>query len=321
MKFHRAIEHNLKKTLDELSHKDIKGLKLILNKIIGLKESLIYERMYEGSVLGKKIFSSDARLFENEENQSNHLIAIGFKNLGKSPFYLPLFSSLISFTNLNSLYSLLALVYYAHAERRLGYEDLQNIYLSGLDHKLIKSLDKFDETPNVLDTDEKFLITLKNLSWENSNTKNLFKKLNYIKSLMGQDKFSLTYQMGIQRAEDKFVLFIAGCSAVNNKRNKISEEDVINAYQTYFKLLNTDVTKYKAIYKGYKPEIDSTSKFDNGYLVCENCNEYYKLRPGESPEDFTDECECGGKLKYYHNIDWLFDETCGGSQDGNIVHE
>jgi hypothetical protein len=107
--------------------------------------------MYEGSVLGKKIFSSDAKLIENIENQNNHLIAIGFKNLGKSPFYLPPFSSLISFTNLNSLYSLLILVYYAHAERELRYEDLPNILHSQRvrPYKIIKSLNKFDETSDV----------------------------------------------------------------------------------------------------------------------------------------------------------------------------
>lgn len=43
-----------------------------------------------------------------------------------------------------------------------------------------------------------------------------------------------------------------------------------------------------------------------GYLVCDKCNEYYKLQPGETPDDFTDKCECGGKLKYYDSIDWLF---------------
>ena len=40
-----------------------------------------------------------------------------------------------------------------------------------------------------------------------------------------------------------------------------------------------------------------------GYLVCDKCNEYYKLQPGESPYDFTNKCECGGNLKYYENID------------------
>ena len=34
------------------------------------------------------------------------------------------------------------------------------------------------------------------------------------------------------------------------------------------------------------------------YLVCDKCGSYYELQPGESPEDFTDQCECGGKLFY-----------------------
>lgn len=29
-----------------------------------------------------------------------------------------------------------------------------------------------------------------------------------------------------------------------------------------------------------------------GYLVCERCGGCYKLKPGESPEDF-EKCECG----------------------------
>lgn len=34
------------------------------------------------------------------------------------------------------------------------------------------------------------------------------------------------------------------------------------------------------------------------YLVCDKCSGYYELQPDESPEDFSDECECGGTLKY-----------------------
>lgn len=40
-----------------------------------------------------------------------------------------------------------------------------------------------------------------------------------------------------------------------------------------------------------------------GYLICENCRSYYELKEGESPEDFLDKCECGGKLRYAENID------------------
>jgi Double zinc ribbon len=33
------------------------------------------------------------------------------------------------------------------------------------------------------------------------------------------------------------------------------------------------------------------------YLVCNSCRGYYQLQKGEEPEDFSDECECGGRLE------------------------
>jgi len=41
-----------------------------------------------------------------------------------------------------------------------------------------------------------------------------------------------------------------------------------------------------------------------GYMVCDTCGGYYKLQLGESPEDFTDKCECGGNLKYIEDADF-----------------
>jgi hypothetical protein len=40
-----------------------------------------------------------------------------------------------------------------------------------------------------------------------------------------------------------------------------------------------------------------------GYLICENCGGYYELQPGESPDDFTDVCACGGKLIYSESLE------------------
>ena len=37
---------------------------------------------------------------------------------------------------------------------------------------------------------------------------------------------------------------------------------------------------------------------DNGYLVCNKCGSYYKLNQGEYPEDYDNECDCGGKVEY-----------------------
>ena len=40
-----------------------------------------------------------------------------------------------------------------------------------------------------------------------------------------------------------------------------------------------------------------------GYLICGKCKSYYILESGESAKDFTDKCECGGKLRYVENLD------------------
>jgi hypothetical protein len=40
-----------------------------------------------------------------------------------------------------------------------------------------------------------------------------------------------------------------------------------------------------------------------GYLICTKCKSYYKLQSGESPKDFVNECDCGGKLRYVENLD------------------
>lgn len=37
------------------------------------------------------------------------------------------------------------------------------------------------------------------------------------------------------------------------------------------------------------------------YLICDKCGGYYELQEGESPEYFSDTCECGGKLIYDEN--------------------
>lgn len=42
------------------------------------------------------------------------------------------------------------------------------------------------------------------------------------------------------------------------------------------------------------------------YLICDKCNGYYELQPGESPEDF-DYCQCGGALLYADEIDYFIE--------------
>ena len=46
-----------------------------------------------------------------------------------------------------------------------------------------------------------------------------------------------------------------------------------------------------------------------GFLVCDKCGGYYELQEGESPSNFTDKCECGGKLKYIENLKDIHRDT------------
>ena len=39
-----------------------------------------------------------------------------------------------------------------------------------------------------------------------------------------------------------------------------------------------------------------------GYLLCDKCQGNYELQPGESPDDFSDKCQCGGNLKYVESL-------------------
>lgn len=43
------------------------------------------------------------------------------------------------------------------------------------------------------------------------------------------------------------------------------------------------------------------------YLICEQCGGYYELQEGEKVEDFSDECECGGKLRYAESLPYFED--------------
>jgi len=68
-----------------------------------------------------------------------------------------------------------------------------------------------------------------------------------------------------------------------------------------------------------------------GYLICNKCGGYYELQPGEKPEDFSNECECGGELIYSDNLDVTgengdiyslsYDVTGENSEDENTLNE
>ena len=61
------------------------------------------------------------------------------------------------------------------------------------------------------------------------------------------------------------------------------------------------------------------------YLVCDKCGGYYELQPGESPDNFSDKCECGGHLRYVQNLNDVNElqktcPNCGSVIEDNDEH-
>lgn len=44
---------------------------------------------------------------------------------------------------------------------------------------------------------------------------------------------------------------------------------------------------------------------EGGFLTCDNCGGYYELQSGESIGDFSEECDCGGKLTYSESVEGI----------------
>jgi hypothetical protein len=291
--FDKRWKDNAKEIIDDfLEEFDDADLKDVISELEKLKKTGIYERLFSSFKLGKRIIASGVKL-NIEEYQSRRFAGIAYNNLSFPPINLSPFTNLIHAWHINAMYGFIEYLYYANTERPINYEDAKNLYLSRLDEHIIFGLDKFDENLDIPEVTSDYFNKLQKVKWQDKIIKKLFFRLNVIRKIIECGSASPFCPMQLKGIESQFILLLAGCSVVNDERDKILKEDLIKAYKTYFKLLRTDITKYKA---------QQNLLSSKGYLVCDKCNEYYKLQPGESPEDFTDKCECGGNLRFMKDL-------------------
>lgn len=287
-------KRRLKSLINALETEKVEGLDDLIDEMKNLKKMGFYKKMCDTYDLGDKIISKYIPIDEIKSNSS--IINLAKANLSNPKFYMPPFTDLIYFRMFYVIYTFLEPIYYMNSRNELEREDLINIYMGGIDKRIVLALDKFDKISDVPELTGKFFVKLKNVKWQNNESKKLYKKLNKLRDHFRVDIFGIPYSVFHTRfsaTENAFILFLSGCSAVNYDRDNIIKEDVVRAYKTYFKLMKTDITKYTAKQKFLS---------GNGYLICDKCNEYYKLQLGESPNDFIDKCECGGNLIFVENL-------------------
>ncbi|MEN4017175.1 MAG: hypothetical protein PQ975_02800 [Methanobacterium sp.] len=195
----------------------------------------------------------------------------------------------IEYAHFSRIYLFLERLYCRVVGRKLGLFDLFNVYFSGLDESITFNLDKFDINTHTREPTAEFfkkLDKIKNPDQEVVNCEYEFRKIMRMSLSLKYGNFG-----SFARIEEEFVSYLAGCSAVNDDRSGLTIDDYITAYRTYYKLLKTDVTQYRC-----KRELFHDYDY-GGYLMCKECNGYYKLEEGEFPDDF-DKCQCGGELEY-----------------------
>ena len=248
--YRNSLEENYRNILKEFS--DFEGLEDLMKSILDLRDSEIYEKTLL-SYNKVEPYDSEVDMAKMVKKlvKENYFFKLANDNLSHFPLSLPPLTNLIDFAIFSTVHMFLEFLYYRETERLLNNNDLAKIDSGMLDARVLFALDGFDTASNVLEPKPEFFKKLKKMKWTDKRTQKLFKKLTNIKNQIlyekwdNNDEISKSEFRETQLAvfEGMILLTLAGSSAAVNGRTKIVWNDIKTAYKTYFKLLNSDVTK------------------------------------------------------------------------------
>ncbi|KZX10463.1 hypothetical protein [Methanobrevibacter filiformis] len=241
--------------VDEEREKNKKTAQKILKKfpnVVGLDKVLYETQMLFDSPSYKECFKiyesiimsyhyDDEKDLENKEIISN--MAILSNNRLK--YFINLFGKAIFLTTAFGLVGTLAVILNVKLSRKPLYNNVLIFY-----NWFMVKLDDFDNLDNVELPDEEFYKKLRKIKWEKSSKK-MFDQIRFlyadVNMVVVGEKVSKT-NWEVNSALVSAVIFLCGCSAVLNERDRINDTDVINAYNTFYKILNVDSEDLKKIY-------------------------------------------------------------------------
>ena len=150
-----------------------------------------------------------------------------------------------------------------HSNASLSIEDEKAIVLSPLLEYLTFYLEDFQNPDNKVKYRgyEDFFITLKDLSFENRETKIFFKNVSYfLNKLTAENNLNVQFIVSLNGAAK----YLSGCSALKGDSDSASIDDVACGYLCVFKILFTDLKDYiYSIYDGERWVKESTWKVDS----------------------------------------------------------
>ena len=224
---------------------DVPGLAEVLDGIKELCRSGLYAELIRATDVDKSGMVDGG---VPTDVYDYRLISLAKDNLGMGGLLYTVFSKSDFFVkDFFTIYMFIESVYYLH-KNNIGEDDLMNIYFSGLDERIIFALDDFDlvSFEELPEPTSEHIKTLKKVKWEN---KELYKKMEWLMMYVttfasDDDDF---YDSSYRASENIFIRLIAAFSALADGRMFIGLDDTVRAYRTLLKLINTDVTEYKAL--------------------------------------------------------------------------
>ena len=178
--------------------------------------------------------------FSHEIALESEMLVIAVENLKNVP--ISFLSDLIDYNTFIFFLPFLEWVYSMYLGRQLNADDVRKLFASDFPEKIVFELENFDQTTVNFKTTPEFFQKLRKLKWENRKTKKIHDEMNRIFTLFAFEHYGLK-EMSFKVRQDWIILFLSGCSALKENRDKIIIEDVFRAYKTLFKIIGTDISK------------------------------------------------------------------------------
>ncbi len=222
------------KTLNEF--KGVEGLDEVIDGVLSLKDSKIYEGLYKASKKDPKEMTSYIDTVDDllELRQ----VKLASEVLKKPPLYISSLTGVIVASHFQALFAFIGGIHYAYAQKKLGHES--TVKEHAILERLMSLLDDFDKPGDFEKPDKEFYENLRKIKWDKTGKK-LYSELSSILTAIQVDKWGTGIDV-FGSGENFALTFLAACNAVHQDRDRILKEDMIVAYKTYLKLLNTDIS-------------------------------------------------------------------------------
>ena len=233
----KTADQIAEKTLNEFN--GVEGLNEVIDSILSLKDFKVYERLYNASLKDPEEMAS--YIDTADDLLKLRQVKLATEVLKDPPLYLPPLTDVIISTHFNAIFGFISGIDYAYAQKKLDHES--TVKEHDIMERLMSLLNDFNKPGEFQPPDKEFYQKIRKIKWNKQGKKLFFELSSIITDIMYDKWGSGTDVFG--SGENFTLIFLAACNAVNQGRDKILPEDVVVAYRTYLKLLDTDISKLK----------------------------------------------------------------------------